>query len=226
MDTESKIVKVTERGRFIIYTNEHGKIWWVINPSRNHDEIIKITETGKFTFYRNEYGGVWWTVNSPKPPQEIQVGGVSLLLPINHDDVMMLIAETIHDKYFIGHTKKVMCEIRSLASCRNADINRILDLIQNGTASIVEIPGNAYERFIIYMMCHILGLKYELWKEDTRKLIRCDHFLPESEKDGYWCGCEYAPSKFWKYHSHNSYDDDIAYGRLPWTNKLGVRVYR
>jgi hypothetical protein len=70
--------------------------------------------------------------------------------------------------------------------------------------------------------------KYELWKENGTKYIGCNEYNIKQCGILYSeiCGCDYAPKHFWKYHVTNSYGDDIAYSNMPWTYKVGVRIFK
>ncbi len=163
----------------------------------------------KIIIERNSYSGVKWKIFEP----------------IDYDDIIFLITETIKDKYFIEHNKATKTRIQSLLTCNKLDIITYLDLLQNDTHKTVDIKCNSYGRFIIYNLCAILGLKCELLKENTRKYIGCNEYYPFKTRR-LTCGCDYAPNNFWKYHVTNNYDDDIAYSSMPWTEKLGIRIIK
>ena len=89
------------------------------------------------------------------------------------------------------------------------------------TEFMTELPE---QRFVIYMMCKVLGLKYEHIYEHSHKIIGCNEYLPANHDFG-GCGCDYAPPQFHKRHISNNYEDSISYSKMPYTHKLGVRVF-
>lgn len=72
---------------------------------------------------------------------------------------------------------------------------------------------------IKFIVEEIFELECSLNYVTKRVEIGCDQFKlfgfdDISCHDGY-CGCEYIPDDFWKYHTRNNYDDNISYSDYP-----------
>lgn len=168
---------------------------------------------------RNTYGGVFWSIRGT----------------ITYDDIVYLVEETKNDRYFAIVSKKDRECIRDLPIYRR-EIEKFLPQIQDPLVETVEIlTESPRERFVIYHLCKILRLRYERIIEHGRKYTGCNEYLPRNEWEHRfgrglvppnYCGCNYAPDNFWKYHVKNNYEDSVSYSNLPWTYKQGVRIFK
>lgn len=101
-------------------------------------------------------------------------------------------------------------------------ISQLKDVLEKINIGDNEIFGGSRIRGICYNICKLYGYKYSRIMVHGTKLIGCDEYSP----DGKSCGCDYAPNKFWHYHCYNNYEDTIAYSKIPWTYKIGVKISR
>lgn len=103
-------------------------------------------------------------------------------------------------------------------------LKSILDQIRQGSPEIRTRSG--WERGVIYSVCKLFGFRFERIYTHGHILRGCDFYLPKNRGvyfDG--CGCDFAPKGFHKRHSHNNYEDSIAYSNMPFTFKEGVRIF-
>lgn len=75
---------------------------------------------------------------------------------------------------------------------------------------------NPYERLIVYLICEMFSIKYEVKKVNVKVKIPCSDFYPPNKglpryKHQEICGCDWAPHDFWDKHYDNNYEDTISY---------------
>ena len=69
-------------------------------------------------------------------------------------------------------------------------------------------------RTILYGMCLILGLKFEVRTNTQAEIVPCTRWGTSYQPGGpKSCGCNRAPKIFHDNHYDNSYDDDISYSK-------------
>jgi len=168
--------------------------------------------------------------------EQMSYGGikVQVLSKISYDDIVEFSLTSKNAKYITGISKKIKRNIEDIGSQpkHRPTVEKWLDIIQTSTKELfVEIlTKNPYDRFIIYTICNLLGLKHQTIKEHGKKLVGCNEYLPKSERrligNKDTCGCAYAPKNFWKHHVNNNYEDTVSYSIMPWTTKVGVRVFK
>ncbi len=184
---------------------------------------------------RNKFGGVSYTI----------------LSDINYEDIKLFCDKTKDDKFFLELSKTSRGEIYDLVRYEK-EVTHYLNIIQqfakHGSSQLnkevlydkissdstdskemdfIDIEETSpKKRYVIYNLCKLLKLKFIRLDENTRRYVGCNEFIPINERKYKLCGCDYAPSNFGKYHVTNNYEDTISYSSLPWTYKLGVRIYR
>jgi len=90
------------------------------------------------------------------------------------------------------------------------------------------LTKSSTDRYVIYKLCDILNIKYERIELHSTRIFMCDKFIgPNTEyhESGRVCGCGNVPNKYKKYEIGLDYDDFYKQYEIPWTYKLGVRIY-
>lgn len=101
----------------------------------------------------------------------------------------------------------------------------------------------SFRRLLCYTLADLFGYKSVTIKEKTTRFIPCTKFLPcnkgipddRHETSGsyilwggeevFGCGCDLAPSKYFKFPHSMNYDDTIWTFHVPWVDKIGVTIY-
>lgn len=123
------------------------------------------------------------------------------------------------------HFKKDYINMMSFDT--NDNMERLKNIVEQIRMQVPEIrTKSGWERGVIYNVCKLFGFKIQRIYTHGRILRGCDYYLPKNGRyDFDSCGCDFAPTKFHKYHSHNNYEDTIAYSNMPYTFKEGVRIF-
>ena len=84
------------------------------------------------------------------------------------------------------------------------------------------------DRYVVYKLCEILGLRFERMEQHGTRTFKCtefdgpDYHRNEEDSD---CGCAFVPKHWRKYEGDLDYDDRVREYKVPWCYKLGVRVF-
>jgi hypothetical protein len=154
-------------------------------------------------------------------------GGASYLVSpeASYEDLQKMFEELTNVKYLENTSMvnfKRQKDIFASDQFTKDQVVRVMDIIKRGSGDI--LTDDKDERFLIYNIANVFGYKTETIVEHTKRLRGCNEFLTDKTETENRCGCDYAPSSFWRYHSSNNYKDSIAYSLMPWTNKIGVRI--
>lgn len=102
-------------------------------------------------------------------------------------------------------------------------VEKVLNLLQQEERQehIDIATGSGVYRYIIYKLCEFLGLRFiRIDRKGTNTLECRDFSLCDTV-----CGCDNVPAKIKKYENGLDWDDRYFQYEVPWTWKIGVRVF-
>lgn len=106
-------------------------------------------------------------------------------------------------------------------------VRKYLVMIRAQTEPVFEIlTESSRDRFVIYKLCELLGLKFErVERKGVRTFCCCDFPGPWTDPET-GCGCGNVPKRFKKHEGDLDYDDLYMEYNVPWVFKEGVRIFR
>lgn len=188
-----------------------------------HLIILKYKQSKHYIIKLNQYQGIYWDINIDITDfdtltyfiDDIQKSGYKYLPKDNYHKIT---------KKQLSNLKLILTDEGKRYFNLIKNLNNFYSIIKSSEAYFEIRDINSYERLIVYTICGIFGLKFKTLIENNQILIPCTNFADSDS--WYKCGCDNAPEWFHKNHSHNSYDDDIAYSSVFRARKVGILIYK
>lgn len=104
---------------------------------------------------------------------------------------------------------------------------KYLPIIQDNTEPSLDIlTESSTDRYVIYKLCDILKINHERIDEHNTRTFKCCQFFGPCSDPMTGCGCADVPNRIKKYEVGLDYDDRYTEYKMPWTYKIGVRIFK